>query len=99
PQMHYLDDPYEAAEGADAVVILNDWQEFAELDLERLRAALRYPIVVDGRNLFDPAAMAAQGFTYLSVGRPVAHPPEAAAARGNGGAESVEQVVPVKRVR
>ncbi len=73
-QMQYLDDAYEAARDADAVVILNDWQEFAELDLKRLRAALRYPIVVDGRNLFDPEAMAAQGFTYLSVGRPVAHP-------------------------
>jgi UDPglucose 6-dehydrogenase len=74
PQLQYVDDPYEAARDADAVVILNDWQEFAELDLERLRAALRYPIVVDGRNLFDPAAMAALGFTYLSVGRPVVHP-------------------------
>lgn len=74
PQMQYLDDPYEAAKGADAVVILNDWQEFAELDLARLRAALRYPIVVDGRNLFDPATMTAHGFTYLSVGRPSAHP-------------------------
>ncbi len=73
PQMQYVDDPYEAAQDADAVVILNDWQEFADLDLERLRAALRYPIVVDGRNLFDPAVMAAQGFTYLSVGRPGAN--------------------------
>jgi UDPglucose 6-dehydrogenase len=74
PQMRYVDDPYEAAQDADAVVILNDWQEFAELDLGRLRAAMRYPIVVDGRNLFDAAAMAAQGFTYMSVGRPAAHP-------------------------
>ncbi|HTV81327.1 MAG TPA: UDP-glucose/GDP-mannose dehydrogenase family protein [Acidobacteriaceae bacterium] len=74
PQMRYMDDPYEAARDADAVVILNDWQEFAELDLQRLRASLRYPIVVDGRNLFDGGAMAAQGFTYLSVGRPGAHP-------------------------
>jgi UDPglucose 6-dehydrogenase len=74
PQMRYVDDPYEAAQDADAVVILNDWQEFAGLDLPRLRAAMRYPIMVDGRNLFDRAAMAAQGFTYLSVGRPAAPP-------------------------
>lgn len=70
PQMQYVDDPYAAAQDADALVILNDWQEFADLDLKRLLAALQYPIVVDGRNLYNPAAMAAAGFTYLSVGRP-----------------------------
>ncbi|MGC2639217.1 MAG: UDP-glucose/GDP-mannose dehydrogenase family protein [Acidobacteriaceae bacterium] len=70
PQMRYLDDPYAAAQDADALVILNDWQEFAELDLDRLHAALRYPIVIDGRNLYDPTVMLQKGFTYLSVGRP-----------------------------
>ncbi|MDE3202202.1 MAG: UDP-glucose/GDP-mannose dehydrogenase family protein [Acidobacteriota bacterium] len=69
-QMRYCSDPYEAATDADAVLILNDWPEFAELNLERLRSVLRYPIVVDGRNLYDPAKMAQMGFTYLSVGRP-----------------------------
>lgn len=69
PRMRYVGDPYTAAQDADAVVILNDWQEFANLDLERLRAAMRYPIVVDGRNLYDPGQMADLGFTYLSVGR------------------------------
>ncbi len=71
PQMRYVDDPYEAAQDADALLILNDWQEFAELDLDRLHYTLRYPIVIDGRNLYDPATMLAKGFTYLSVGRPV----------------------------
>jgi UDPglucose 6-dehydrogenase len=71
PQMHYADDVYTAAHDADAVVILNDWQEFSELDLERLREAVRYPIVVDGRNLYDPAKMAEFGFTYLSIGRSI----------------------------
>ena len=70
PQMRYVDDPYLAAQDADALLILNDWQEFAELDLQRLHYTLRYPIIIDGRNLFDPAAMAQKGFTYLSVGRP-----------------------------
>jgi UDPglucose 6-dehydrogenase len=71
PQMHYAADPYLAAKDADALLILNDWQEFAELDLPRLHYTLRYPIVIDGRNLYDAAKMAEQGFTYLSVGRPV----------------------------
>ena len=69
--MHYVNDPYAAAQDADALLILNDWQEFAELDLDRLHYTLRYPIVIDGRNLYEPAAMLAKGFTYLSVGRPV----------------------------
>jgi UDPglucose 6-dehydrogenase len=70
PQMQYVDDPYAAAQDADALLILNDWQEFAELDLAKLHYTLRYPIVIDGRNLYDPATMTKHGFTYLSVGRP-----------------------------
>lgn len=70
PAMCYVDDPYTAAQDADALLILNDWQEFAELDLDRLHYTLRYPIVIDGRNLYDPAVMTTAGFTYLSVGRP-----------------------------
>ncbi len=70
PQMRYVGDPYAAAQDADALVILNEWQEFAELDLKRLHYTLRYPIIIDGRNLYDPAMMTESGFTYLSVGRP-----------------------------
>jgi len=66
----YSKSAYEAAAGADALLILTDWPEFAKLDLPRLKAALTYPIVVDGRNLHDPADMAANGFIYSSVGRP-----------------------------
>ena len=62
--------PYEAAAQADALLILTDWAEFATLDLDRIHAALAYPIIVDGRNLFDPAIMSAHGFLYYSVGRP-----------------------------
>ena len=72
--MSYAADAYEAAKDADALLILTDWKEFAGLDLRRLHSALRYPIVVDGRNLFDPAVMQEHGFTYLSVGRPTAVP-------------------------
>ncbi len=68
--LSYAKDAYEAANEADALLILTDWQEFAELDLDRLHYTLRYPIIIDGRNLFDRAIMAQRGFTYLSVGRP-----------------------------
>ena len=70
----FTNSPYEAAQDADALLILTEWEEFANLDLERIRQVLRYPIVIDGRNLYDPEMMAAQGFTYYSVGRAAAHP-------------------------
>jgi UDPglucose 6-dehydrogenase len=73
-QMTYVNDPYVAAQDADALLILNDWKEFAELDLAKLHYTLRYPIVIDGRNLYDPARMTEHGFTYLSVGRPSISP-------------------------
>jgi UDPglucose 6-dehydrogenase len=71
--LQYTDDPYAAADNADALLILTDWAEFSRLDLKRLRYTLRYPIVIDGRNLFDPWVMQDLGFTYLSVGRPSQH--------------------------
>src|SRR5271167_4800310 len=67
-------DAYAAACGADALLILTEWDEFASLDLDRLHQQLKYPIVIDGRNLYDPDSMAAHGFTYYSVGRPAATP-------------------------
>lgn len=66
----FASSPYEAAAGADALLILTEWEEFAALDLDRLRAQLKYPIVIDGRNLYEPGNMAARGFTYYSIGRP-----------------------------
>jgi len=68
--LSYAKDPYEAARDADALLVLTEWQEFAELDLDRLHYTLRYPIVIDGRNLFDREMMVRRGFTYLSIGRP-----------------------------
>ncbi len=68
--VEYTAGPYEAATGADALLILTEWEEFAALDLDRLRKLLKYPIVIDGRNLYDPAIMSAHGFSYYSVGRP-----------------------------
>ena len=73
---------YDAATGADALLILTDWEEFAALDLDRLHAALKYPIVIDGRNLFDQDTMATHGFFYHSVGRSLAAPKSQAANAG-----------------
>ena len=74
---------YDAASGADALLILTEWEEFASLDLRELNSRLRYPIVIDGRNLYDPAVMLANGFTYYSVGRAPALP-EGQPMQGNG---------------
>jgi UDPglucose 6-dehydrogenase len=67
--VEFASNAYEAADGADALLILTEWDEFASLDLDRLHRQLKYPIVIDGRNLYDPESMAAHGFTYYSVGR------------------------------
>jgi UDPglucose 6-dehydrogenase len=73
-QMQYASGVDEAAADADALLILTDWQEFAHLDLMQLHSLMRYPIIVDGRNLYDPQHMIENGFTYLSIGRPSATP-------------------------
>ena len=70
--VEFAKNPYEAAKDADALLILTEWEEFACLDLDRLRKLLKYPIVLDGRNLYEPATMVEHGFSYYSVGRPAA---------------------------
>ncbi len=65
----FAETTYQAAEKADALLILTDWEEFAALDFQRLRQALKHPIVIDGRNLYSRAEMEAHGFSYFSVGR------------------------------
>ena len=62
-------DAYDALDGADGVVILTEWNEFRALDLARVKACLRRPLMVDLRNIYRPSAMAAEGFDYISVGR------------------------------
>jgi UDPglucose 6-dehydrogenase len=69
-EVAYADDPYGCAEGADALVIVTEWDLFRALDLARLKALLRQPVVVDLRNIYRPDEMARHGFTYVSVGRP-----------------------------
>jgi UDPglucose 6-dehydrogenase len=65
----YVKDVYAAAEGVDCLVVVTDWNEFRELDLQRLKTLMRRPNVVDGRNLYSPARMRELGFNYVGVGR------------------------------
>jgi UDPglucose 6-dehydrogenase len=70
PAIEMCDGPYEAIEGADALVIVTEWDQFRALDLERVQASLKQPVVIDLRNVYDPGEMARLGFRYRSVGRP-----------------------------
>ena len=74
PEVVFCDNAYEAAEGADAVVILTEWNQFRKLEPERLQRRMRWPLVIDLRNVYEPAKMAAAGFEYVSIGRPEGRP-------------------------
>jgi UDPglucose 6-dehydrogenase len=69
PRLTTAADPYACIEGADAMVILTEWDQFRALDLDRVKRALRDPVVIDLRNIYQPSDMAAKGLTYVSVGR------------------------------
>jgi UDPglucose 6-dehydrogenase len=69
PGVEFCQDAYAAATGAEALVVCTEWDEFRQLDLEKLRSVMAHPIVIDGRNVFDPATMENLGFTYKSIGR------------------------------
>ena len=69
PEIEYCDDAYACARGADALVIVTEWVQFRALDLERLKAEMAQPVIVDLRNIYRAEDMAALGFTYESVGR------------------------------
>lgn len=69
PAIEMAEDAYALAEGADALVICTEWNEFKQLDLQRIKGLLRNPVVIDGRNIYEPFNMAQLGFTYLAMGR------------------------------
>lgn len=69
PAVQMCRDPYEAATGCDAVIIVTEWNEFKQIDLEKLKSLLKTPIIMDARNLYDPARMREMGFTYRAIGR------------------------------
>ena len=65
----YCQTPYEVAEGSDALIILTEWDEFRNLDLSKVKCLLKQPVIIDGRNIFDPLQMKQLGFVYQGVGR------------------------------
>ena len=67
--VHYCSDAYEAASGVDGLLLITAWNGFKQLDMERLRSAMRGSVLVDGRNVYDPVEMRDFGFTYAGVGR------------------------------
>ena len=67
--IEYCKDPYAVATGADALLIVTEWDEFRQLDLDRIKGLMRRPVIVDGRNIFDPKTMRERGFVYRGVGR------------------------------
>jgi UDPglucose 6-dehydrogenase len=65
----YCGDPYEVADGADALILVTEWNEFKQLDMQRIKGLMRQPVLMDGRNIYDPDRMRELGFVYRGVGR------------------------------
>ncbi len=70
PDITYCESPYEVAEGASALLLVTEWNEFRFLNLERVRAAMERPVIFDGRNMYDPQRIRRLGFEYYCIGRP-----------------------------
>jgi len=69
PAVDMFDEPYKVADGADALMIVTEWNEFKQLDLEKVKNLLKSPVVFDGRNIYEPQRMIEMGFTYRAIGR------------------------------
>jgi UDPglucose 6-dehydrogenase len=69
PDLEYCKDAYELAAGADALIVVTEWNEFRHLDLARIKASMHTPVLIDGRNIYVPSAMRELGFTYRGIGR------------------------------
>ncbi|MCK6568070.1 MAG: UDP-glucose 6-dehydrogenase [Chloroflexi bacterium] len=69
PAVDMFDEPYKVADGADALMIVTEWNEFKQLDLEKVKSLLKSPVVFDGRNIYEPQRMIEMGFTYRAIGR------------------------------
>jgi UDPglucose 6-dehydrogenase len=85
PHVSYCADAYEAMEGADALLILTEWNQFRSLDLDRVKRLLRSPTIVDLRNVYDPLQMQEAGFAYSCIGRPVSAVSAPSGGGGGGG--------------
>jgi UDPglucose 6-dehydrogenase len=69
PNIEMFTDPYEMAKACDGVIVVTEWNEFKQLDLEQLKSLMKKPVIVDGRNIYDPERMKALGFSYRGIGR------------------------------
>ena len=67
--LHLAEDPYELADGSDALLVCTEWNEFKQLDLHRVKSLMKQPNIVDGRNIYEPKTLRNKGFTYFGVGR------------------------------
>jgi UDPglucose 6-dehydrogenase len=67
-------DAYHAAEGTDALILMTEWNQFRNLDFERLKSLMRQPVLFDLRNVYEPTRVATFGFLHVSVGRPLNRP-------------------------
>ncbi len=65
----FCDDPYQVAEQVDGLILVTEWNEFKQLDMDRVRSLMRQPVLIDGRNIYDPQRMSMLGFTYRGMGR------------------------------
>jgi UDPglucose 6-dehydrogenase len=74
PDIRYCADPYEAAQGAAAILMVTEWDEFRQVDWKRVRSVVEHPLIVDGRNMLDSKEVGRHGFHYISVGRPPVGP-------------------------
>jgi UDPglucose 6-dehydrogenase len=69
PNVQLVEDPYQLAEGCDAVVVVTDWNEFKQLNMRRVKECMSRPVIVDGRNIYEPHIMQSMGFSYVGIGR------------------------------
>ena len=69
PAVEIFNDVYKMAEECDALIVVTPWNEFKQLDLEKIKDLLRTPVIYDGRNIYDPARMKEMGFNYRAIGR------------------------------
>jgi UDPglucose 6-dehydrogenase len=69
PAVELFDDPYKLAKGCDALMVITEWNEFKQLDLDKIKSLLKKPVIYDGRNIYEPKLMKEMGFTYQAIGR------------------------------
>jgi len=87
PDIRYCADPYEAAQGAAAILMVTEWDEFRQVDWKRVRSVVEHPLIVDGRNMLDSKEVGRHGFHYISVGRPPVGPGKPKTDDRSSGAE------------